>query len=232
VHRSPPGGLALAGRPFYITPWSHSTDLRQPNYYAASRFAEAAALHEATLKLRETKLGADHPNTLLSRNNLALAYEELGRTADAESLRRDALDRRRKTTRPDSPLLAGDLAGLGSNLLNQKKWSEAEPMLREGLAIYARAQPDTWPRFHTMSLLGGALLGQGRYTEAEPLIVPGYDGLKARAATIPAPEKPRRSEATERVVRLYQAWGQAEKAAEWKSRLGLADLPADVFARP
>jgi hypothetical protein len=33
-------------------------------------------------------------------------------------------------------------------------------------------------------------------------------------------------------VRLYEAWGKTELAAAWKERLGLADLPADVFARP
>src|SRR6266446_6313115 len=32
MHRSPPGGLTLAGRHFYITPWSLSTEFRQPNY--------------------------------------------------------------------------------------------------------------------------------------------------------------------------------------------------------
>jgi hypothetical protein len=34
------------------------------------------------------------------------------------------------------------------------------------------------------------------------------------------------------VVRLYEAWGEFEQAKEWKSKLGLADLPADVFAPP
>ena len=31
VHRPPPGGLILAGRLFYITPWPLSTEFRQPN---------------------------------------------------------------------------------------------------------------------------------------------------------------------------------------------------------
>jgi len=33
-------------------------------------------------------------------------------------------------------------------------------------------------------------------------------------------------------VRLYEAWGKPEQAAMWKERLGMADLPADLFARP
>jgi hypothetical protein len=84
-----------------------------------------------------------------------------------------------------------------------------------------------------MSLLGGALLGQGKYAEAEPLVIEGYEGIKARAARIPAPSRtPRLSEAAERLVRLYESWGKAGQATAWKAKLGLADLPTDVFAMP
>jgi hypothetical protein len=34
------------------------------------------------------------------------------------------------------------------------------------------------------------------------------------------------------VVRLYEAWGKATQADAWKRKLGLADLPTDVFATP
>jgi hypothetical protein len=56
--------------------------------------------------------------------------------------------------------------------------------------------------------------------------------MKAREAKIPAQGRPRLLEAAVRAVQLYEAWGQPEKATEWKARLGLADLPADVFAGP
>jgi hypothetical protein len=124
------------------------------------------------------------------------------------------------------------VAGLGSNLLKQEKWREAEPLLRECLAVREKAQPAAWTTFNTRSQLGGALLGQGRYAEAEPLVVSGYEGMKARAATIPPVARPRLTEAALRLVRLYEAWGKPEQAAAWKARLGLSDLPADVFARP
>jgi hypothetical protein len=92
--------------------------------------------------------------------------------------------------------------------------------------------PDDWSRFHAMSLLGGALLGQGQYAEAELLLVQGYEGMRVRQARIPASNKPRLPEAVEWMVRLYEAWGKPDKAAEWKSKLRLTDLPADVLARP
>jgi eukaryotic-like serine/threonine-protein kinase len=76
------------------------------------------------------------------------------------------------------------------------------------------------------------LLGQKKFADAEPLILAGYEGMKARAAKIPAAAKPNLAEAGVRVVWLYEGWGKPVQAAAWKRKLGLADLPADVFARP
>jgi eukaryotic-like serine/threonine-protein kinase len=104
--------------------------------------------------------------------------------------------------------------------------------MRECLAIRLKTRPDEWLRFKTMSELGGALLGQARYADAEPLIIRGYEGLVARTGAIPPPRKSRLPEAAERVVRLYELWGRPDEASQWKARLGLAVLPADVFARP
>jgi len=60
----------------------------------------------------------------------------------------------------------------------------------------------------------------------------GHAGMKAREATIPSPGRPCLPEAAERVIRPYQARGKPEKATVWKAKLGLIDLPSDVFARP
>ena len=35
------------------------------------KYAEAEAIHRQTLRLRETVLGKDHPDTLMSMSNLA-----------------------------------------------------------------------------------------------------------------------------------------------------------------
>jgi hypothetical protein len=104
-------------------------------------------------------------------------------------------------------------------------------VLRECLAVREKAVPEDWSRFNAMSLLGGALLGQGKYAEAEPLVVRGYEGIKAREAKVPPPARVRLPEAAERVIRLYESWGKPEQAAEWKHKLGLDDLPGDVFQK-
>jgi tetratricopeptide (TPR) repeat protein/tRNA A-37 threonylcarbamoyl transferase component Bud32 len=201
-------------------------------YLTTGRAADAVGLLRTMIPAAPRVFGAGHPSTLTAMNNLASAQEGLGNWAMAEVMRREIVAIRRRSAASDSAPLAGDLAALGSNLLNQSKWLEAEAQLVENLAIMERQRSDDWSRFNAMSLLGGALLGQGRYAEAEPLVVPGYEGMKARAAKIPAPYKRRLASAAERVVRLFEAWGKPEQAAAWKKKLGLADLPADVFARP
>ncbi len=75
-------------------------------------------------------------------------------------------------------------------------------------------------------------MGQGRFAEAEGPVVDGYEGIKAREVRIPVPSRSVLLEAAMRVVQLYEAWNQHERAAAWKSKLGMPDLPKDVFARP
>jgi eukaryotic-like serine/threonine-protein kinase len=201
-------------------------------YRITGRLSEATERLEATLELMEAKLGPNHPYTLQCHGDLAEAYESLGRFSQAERLHLDVLVRRRETVPTDDPLLAGDLAQLSRNLLRQARGSEAEPLLREALAIRAKGTPDDWEHYDAMSLLGESLLGQGRYGEAERPVLDGYEGMKARESRIPVPNRSRLREAAERVVRLYEALGRTEQAAAWKAKLGMPDLPADVFARP
>jgi hypothetical protein len=101
----------------------------------------------------------------------------------------------------------------------QSRCSDAEPLLREALAIRVKATPDDWTRYLAMSLLGGALLGQGRSAEAEPLMVAGYEGMKKCESRIPVPERLLLREAVERFVRLYEESGEPAKAAEWRRKL-------------
>ena len=65
--------------------------------------AEAMALHESTLKSRESKLGPDHPDTLTSRNNLAEVYRIAGRIAEAIPLHEATLRQRETRLGPGHP---------------------------------------------------------------------------------------------------------------------------------
>ena len=55
-------------------------------YLGMGHYARAEALLENALALRKSDLGADHPDVLIIRNNLAEAYRLAGRTAEAAAL--------------------------------------------------------------------------------------------------------------------------------------------------
>jgi hypothetical protein len=107
------------------------------------------------------------------------------------------------------------MAVLGLNLLQQKKYAQAEPILRQCLSLREQKQPGEWSTFNAQSMLGSALLGQRKYTEAEPLLVKGYQGMKKQESKIPPQGKGRLVEAAERLVQLHEAAGHKEEAARW-----------------
>jgi hypothetical protein len=107
------------------------------------------------------------------------------------------------------------------NLLHQEKGSEAEAAVRICLAIRQQKEADAWTTFSTQSMLGGALLLQKQFAEAEPPLLQGYEGMKQREASIPRSGRPRLTEALQRLVQLYGAWGQPDKADQWLKQLAL-----------
>ena len=64
----------------------------------------------------------------------------------------EQLPQARRTLPQNSPQLTGSLAQTGVVLLIQKRWTEAEPLLRECLAIREKTQPDIWTTFNTKSM--------------------------------------------------------------------------------
>jgi serine/threonine protein kinase len=191
-------------------------------YREAGRLADALGLYEEALKRSKTKLGPDHQNTLRAMNNLANAYRDADRLADAVTLHRETLKRRRAALGSDHPDTLQSLDNLGRAYLLAGIPASAEPLLREALTIRQKNTPDDWATFDTRSALGASLLDQKKYSEAEPLVISGYEGLRARAASIPAPSRIRLPEAGARIVALYSVWGNTGKAAEWRARLGLS----------
>jgi hypothetical protein len=111
-------------------------------------------------------------------------------------------------------------------MLKQSKAAEAEPLIRECLAIYSNAMPKSSQYFNYSRALGGALLAQGQYAEAEPLVIAGYEGLKALEPKMPPVIKVDITEAGKQVVQFYQAWGKPEKAEESRRKLGVGGSPA------
>ena len=118
---------------------------------------------------------------------------------------------------------AVELIEYGMALLKNDQAKDAEPVLRECLAIREDVlKQGDWRIANARSNLGESLVKQARLTEAEPLLIDSANSLmendKARYD--------RTNEAIQRVVDLYEAWhaaapdqGYDAKADEWRAKL-------------
>ncbi len=106
------------------------------------------------------------------------------------------------------PALTDGMQVLGTVRIKQRRFAEAEELLRPALDA-AQQAPVTWKTHHTRSLMGEVLLGLGRLDEAEALLAPAAEALRAS----PDAPKPRVNDAIERLARLWEARGDAGRAA-------------------
>jgi tetratricopeptide (TPR) repeat protein len=188
-------------------------------YQAAGQLDRALPLFEQTLAKRKEKLGPDHPNTLTSMNNLAGAYKAADQLDKAVPLYEQTLATSKEKLGPDHPNTLTSMNNLALAYQKNGDFAKAELALRELLVIRQKKQPDAWTTFNTQAHLGASLLGQKRYADAEPLLLAGYEGMKQHEAKIPPRGKVRLTEALERLVQLYDAWGKPEQAQKWRKEL-------------
>jgi tetratricopeptide (TPR) repeat protein len=186
-------------------------------YLADGQFGKAVPLLEQCLEYRTAKQATQHPATTAVFRDLAWAYVDLKQPEKAIALSRRFLD----LTRGRKPLLEGEVAGalmpLGRALSAIGKAAEAEPLLRECLAIRERAQPGSWPLATAEAALGATLLELKRYEEAERRLRAGFDGMRDRSrGLVPGQVRLRLAETASHLVRLYEATGRTEDAARWR----------------
>jgi tetratricopeptide (TPR) repeat protein len=177
-------------------------------------------------------------------NLLSRTLVDSGKSDEAIQVRREFVEDCRRLLPPEDLALASALAQLGELLLEQDKYAEAEPALRECAAIREIAlgldSPDYWYLANARSMFGGALAGQAaaliesdapaaisKFTKAEPLLVESADWLTRNADRIPQESRAKRlRKSLERIVSLYERWdavapetGKADRAAEWRAEL-------------
>jgi len=187
-------------------------------YRDAGKLDRALPLfQEAAVGMEKRRFQYEYAGRIVS--HLADCYEQLKQFDRAETWRRKWLAVVKDRSGADSVAYAGELAALGRNLLEQKKSTEAEAALRESLAVLEKKLPDDWSTFNAQSMLGASLFAHKKYAQAEPLLLQGYEGLKARAAKIPAPRQNSLPEAATRIVKLYEAWGKKDTADQWRKML-------------
>ncbi len=181
------------------------------NYKDASRIEEAIPLLEEAFEASEKEPSlAWVGQKLLEAYTTAIDAGKPEGTYKVITLIRKLLADARVKLPKDSPQLAGQLASFSQTLIGLKAWDEAEPLVRECLAIREKAQPDDWRTFNSRSMLGGVLLGQKKFSEAESLLLEGHNGMKERETAIPAQGKKNIQEALKRLIELYTAWHVAK----------------------
>ncbi|MEX2139545.1 MAG: serine/threonine-protein kinase [Pirellulales bacterium] len=183
-------------------------------YCQAGRLADG-------VKLLEEVHEKGHRHSKLARIGSALldAYLRAGKTTEASALAKKLLQAARDEFPADSLQHFAALADAGWSLLEAKVYVDAEPLLRETVSRGEKHFPDFWRTHHARLLLGVALLGQQKLADAEPLLVAAYEATRQREAQIPPEANFPLSQAVQWVVELYEASGQSDKAAEWRTRL-------------
>ena len=129
--------------------------------------AEAVKIDEELFALRRSKLGADHPDTIGSMNNLGAGYAALGRTVDAIELLEQVLKIRRKNMGNDHPLTLGSMTSLAGRYAEMGRTAEALKLSEEGLALSRNKLGTDHPgTLRSMNTLSIAYSNLGRTEEA------------------------------------------------------------------
>ena len=128
--------------------------------------AQSILIAEPLLADQERVLGADHPDTLATRNNLANAYQDAGRTAEAITLHEQTLADRERVLGADHPdtlstrITSPRLPGAG-------RTAEAITLHEQTLADRERVLgPDHPDTLSTRNNLAAAYRAAGRTAEA------------------------------------------------------------------
>jgi tetratricopeptide (TPR) repeat protein/tRNA A-37 threonylcarbamoyl transferase component Bud32 len=205
-------GAALALRRKYLGP-DHS-DTRAAGAEHARLLVEASAAH--TDALDHAGVDAKMPQALDTLGHLARVLQEHGGIAEAEPLFRRALSGCRRALGPDDPRTIAVSSALGGLLLDSGHAAEAEPLLK---AAYDSADIDgchaNVSDAQAAGRYGACLLAQAKHAEAEKPLLSSYRVLTRCRQASPAVVKA----ACERIVQLYEGWGQPDKADEYRAKL-------------
>ncbi len=177
-------------------------------------YASAESLFRQSLAMDRKTLGEKHPAVASKLINLSRPLLEQGKYEEAASVLQEGLRIALPSLGADHPLIAFDKIYLARVYLARKDPAAAEPLLRDALRIRQRIfPPDDWRIGVPKSVLGAALTALARYDEAEVLLVDARRVLK----DIPGVQGHEAEATRSRLVALYEAWGQPEKAAAYRS---------------
>jgi non-specific serine/threonine protein kinase/serine/threonine-protein kinase len=177
---------------------------------------EAEPIYVQVYEARRRVLGDDHPSTLLSANNLAMLHMDLGRLEEAEAIQRTTLATQRRTLGDDHDGTILSMANLSALLTDLGRTDESEALIEEAMERCNRTLGASHPLCAgALRKYGECLTAQGRYPEAEAAFFEVHEVLADAYENEGHPELVLLANA---FVELYEAWGRAADAAEWRDR--------------
>lgn len=139
-------------------------------YKGQGLYALAEVPLQACLLATEQQLGADHPDTATSLNNLAELYLTQGYYSEAESLLIRSLQVLEEQVESDHPYISAILNNLANLYHSLGQFSNAEPLFKRSLQIIVeQIGIDNLYSASSLDNLASLYRSQGRYSEAEPL---------------------------------------------------------------
>jgi serine/threonine-protein kinase len=168
-----------------------------------NRYTKAEPLIQEGIQLYSQAQGSSHPNVAYGLLSLATLHYYQGKYVLAEQDASEAQRIVQQLPKGTNYHAVADIVR-GRILTKTGRAREAEPLLREGLAIQRESARRTDATL-ALGILGECLIAQKRYAEAEPLLVESYQTLKR----VHVPESPLIREARERLEVLYGAWGKS-----------------------
>ena len=177
--------------------------------YERAQYGEAEPFLQQALSISARQLGAEHPDTATSLNNLAGLYQSQGKYSEAEPLYVRALQIRERQLGAEHPQTARSLNNLAFLYESQGKYSEAEPLYVRALQISERQlgaeHPDTAT---SLNNLAGLYESQGKYSEAEPLYVRALQISERQLGA----EHPQTAGSLNNLAGLYESQGKYSEA--------------------
>jgi tetratricopeptide (TPR) repeat protein len=138
--------------------------------YEDGRWDEAEKVSLQVIKIRNEKLGADHPSTLTSMANLAIIYSQQGRENKAEKLKRQVIETRKEKLGADHPDTLTSIADLAVTCGQQGREDEAEKLLLQVIEIQnKKLGADHLDTLTSIANLAVTYSQQGRQDKAKKL---------------------------------------------------------------
>lgn len=183
------------------------------------RTEEAVEYFEHAAQLFRKSLGPVHWQTLQATYNLACCLEELGEPEEALKWQEEILALRRRHL-GDHVQVARSLERIGEIHLKQGRGQQAEPFLREAVAIDRRLLGADHAHYgRTLTRLARALMALEQLVEAETLLREAHSICRAKLA----PEAPEYRETVAAMCLVLERQGRLEEARPMCAEAELAD---------